>query len=494
MKMSDIVRQRLNALVAERNAHMATIESLGTAVETRAAAASEDQRAEASKLTPEETAQVEELRTKIQGLDPQIDTTEAELAEWVAVEGRATKVVEAGFQFKKEGDDGSDMDIVRSRPAELRDASLRNLEKSHKNVDLGDHSLRKVESLIRQGKSVSYDPRVVQSLLLATENDDYRSAWMKLVTDPHPILTPEEQRAVQRYNEVRAMSIGTTTAGGFGIPVLIDPSIVLTAQGSLNPFRRIARNISITTNIWKGVSSAGVTWSYDAEAAAVSDDSPTLAQPTVETYAARGFIPFSYELAMDYPGFASEMSVLLNEGYDELQAAAFATGTGSGQPFGILTALDANTNVEVVVTTDGSFGGVDINKVWGALPDRYKTRATWVMNHDVGNEIATFGNSNNLSFVTVDLTGIVQTIRTRPIEFASAFPDFTGTTGAANILVVGDFQNYAVVDRVGMSVELIPNLFDITNNRPTGQRGWFAFARHGADSINDLGFRLLQNQ
>jgi hypothetical protein len=28
---------------------------------------------------------------------------------------------------------------------------------------------------------------------------------------------------------------------------------------------------------------------------------------------------------------------------------------------------------------------------------------------------------------------------------------------------------------------------------PTGQRGWFAYARIGANSVNDLGFRLLVN-
>jgi predicted phage gp36 major capsid-like protein len=73
-------------------------------------------------------------------------------------------------------------------------------------------------------------------------------------------------------------------------------------------------------------------------------------------------------------------------------------------------------------------------------------------------------------------------------------PEFTGTTGAANILVVGDFSNFLVAQRAGMAIELIPHLFGATNSRPTGQRGWFAYARHGFDSVNDLGFRLLQNQ
>ena len=36
---------------------------------------------------------------------------------------------------------------------------------------------------------------------------------------------------------------------------------------------------------------------------------------------ARGFIPYSIEVGQDYPGFASEMSQLLAEGYDESMSA-----------------------------------------------------------------------------------------------------------------------------------------------------------------------------
>jgi HK97 family phage major capsid protein len=376
---------------------------------------------------------------------------------------------------------------------EARDRGLKVLEDKEHTRHLSDEQREKVESVLRT-ETPDCDGSHVGRLMVLTQHQDYRSAFVKLVTQPNAVLSGDEYRAVNAVIEYRAMSGSVDSAGGFGVPILIDPAIILTAQGSLNPFRRISRVETVTTDAWRGVSSAGVTWSYDAEGAEVSDDSPTLEQPIVEIHEARGFIPYSIRVGQDYPGFADEMSRLLMEGYDELQAQSMAVGTGSNQPFGIITALDANTNSEVSVTTDGAFGGVDINKVWGALPDRWKANATWVMNHDVGNEVASFGNGNNLSFVTVDLTGVIEKIRNRPVEFSSYFPEFTGTTGAANILVVGDFRSgYLIADRVGMSVELVPHLFGLTNNRPTGQRGWFAYARHGADSIVDNAFRLLQN-
>ena len=69
----------------------------------------------------------------------------------------------------------------------------------------------------------------------------------------------------------------------------------------------------------------------------------------------------------------------------------------------------------------------------------------------------------------------------------------TSTSNPIGLAVVGDFSNYVIARRGGMSVELVPTLFDVTNNRPTGQRGWFAYARIGGNSVNDLGFRLLVN-
>lgn len=387
--------------------------------------------------------------------------------------------------------DGADIRSLTRR--EALDRALKVPELREHNRHLADHQLDRIDYLLRHS-TPDRDSSWIARMTLLTERAEYRSAWMKLVTQPQPVLTAEEAQAVNECAAFRAMSGGTDTAGGFGVPVLIDPTIILTAQGSLNPFRRISRVETITTDAWNGVSSAGVTWSYDTEASAVSDDSPTLAQPTVPVNEARGFIPFSIRIGQDYPGFADEMSRLLMEGYDELQANKFATGTGTNEPYGIITALDANTNVEVVTTSDGVFQGADINKVWGQLPDRYKANATWVMSYEVANDVATMANSNNYSYFTVDLTGVVEKIRNRPVEFSSYFPASLATTGAANILVVGDFRNYLIVDRVGMTVELVNHLFDTSTGRPTGQRGWFAYARNGADSINDLGFRLLQNQ
>ena len=393
------------------------------------------------------------------------------------------------FNINRGNRDDNPADIVRAGAPATRDAALRLLDT--RDADhLSDAAKAQVERFVRKQTRNHSGTAIAQRLVL-TENEHYRTAFQKAVASPTPAFSPEEARAI---NEFRAMSIGTDAAGGYGIPVMIDPSIILTGQESGNPFLTLARVETITNDEWKGVTSAGVSWSFDTEGSAVSDDSPTLAQPNVPVYMARGFIPYSIEVGQDYPGFAEEMSRLLGLGYDELLVEKFSTGSGTNEPTGILTALDANTNVEVVVTTDGAFGYEDVNKVWKALPQKYRRRAAWMMNVGVNNAIQAMGD-DKLRAQTVNLAaGAVDQIKGRPVYESPYFADFTGTTGAANIAVVGDWENFLVARRLGMNVELVPHLFDVTNNRPTGQRGWFAYARVGSDSVNDLGFRLLQNQ
>jgi HK97 family phage major capsid protein len=401
---------------------------------------------------------------------------------------KAVQQAMAAIEYKSDDPFG---DVRRMTVPEARDSALKKLDDRASTAHLRSDQKDELEKQIRKSTDIA-------RRILVTETDDYRSAWQKLVTDPHPILTPEENRAVQAFYEYRAMSEGTTTAGGFGIPVFIDPSIILTAQGTDNPFLTLARQVDVNTNAWKGVSSAGVTWHFNyAEGSAVSDDSPTLAQPTVNVYMARGFLPYSIELGQDYPGFADEMATLLSAGYDELLVNKFTAGAGAGslEPTGILTALSANTNVRVALTTAGTMGAGDPYKTWQALPQRFRRKASWLMSVATNNQIRQLGTANVYHAFTVNLPqDWADTLFRRAVYESPYMSDFTtSTSSTAGIAVVGDFSNYVVARRGGMSVELIPMLFDVTNNRPTGQRGWFAYARVGGGSANDLGFRLMTN-
>jgi HK97 family phage major capsid protein len=385
--------------------------------------------------------------------------------------------------------------VRRMTVPEARDQALRVLDDRGASSHLRSDQKDEVEKQIRKNTDIA-------RRIIVTENDHYRTAWQKLVTMPPAevaaSMTDEERNAVRAYQEYRALSEGSTTAGGFGIPVFIDPSIIMTAQGSDNPFLELCKQVDVNTNVWKGVSSAGVTWHFNyAEGSTVSDDSPVVAQPTVNVYMARGFIPYSIEVSQDYPGFADEMSTLLSAGYEELLVDKFTRGAGTGslEPTGILTALSANTNVRVTLTAAGTVGAADPYKVWQALPQRFRRNATWLMSVATNNAIRQLGTANVYHAYSVNLPEAwTDTLFRRGVRESPYMPDNTTVaTATIGIAVVGDFSNYLIARRGGMSVELVPTLFDITNNRPTGQRGWFAYSRIGGNSINDLGFRLLVN-
>lgn len=457
-----------------------------------------DKQAEGRALSPEDQTKFDEGLTERRTLAEElrvITERKAAVAELAAnpanVDGeRDNRSPE--FMQRVQPHEGDARTMTR---AEARDKALKLLDEDTAVRHLETRQVEAVEATLRR-RTVDTDGAQVARRMLLTETDAYRAAFVKLVTRTSPILTPEEARAVQAFDEFRAMSIGTDAAGGYGVPVLIDPTIILTAQGSPNDIINLARVETITNDEWRGVTSAGVSWSFDAEATEVSDDSPTLAQPTVPTHKAQGFIPYTIEVGMDYPNFAAEMSTLLDEGYRELLAQALTTGTGSSQPTGIVTALDANTNVEVSTTTDGTFSAVDVYKLWDALPIKYRRRnPAWMSSTDVMNEVRQFatGSSNSDANFSVNITQeSVPRLFGKPYYENDFMTDFTGQTNSPNLLIVGDFKNYLVAQRAGMNVELVPHLFGTTNNRPIGQRGWYAWARVGADSINDLAFRILQ--
>lgn len=448
-------------------------------------------------LDDAEEARYQELTVQYEVVKEEHDKVEARAK--LAEEIRANKFAEIkGVPNVITRDDlPENVAKVESRVAVTH--ALRVLEDSDNAYRLETHQVDYLERQIRD----RHDQGDLAKRILVTERDEYKSAWTKLLTRPNGVafLDDGERRALLRYEEYdRAAPAGqslTSGDGGYAVPVLIDPSVILTNQETDNPFLAICDIEDINTTTWKGVASAGVSWSFDAEETEVSNDALTsITQPSITARTARGFIPFSIEIGEDWPGFESEMSRLLMEGYDELLVSKFTTGAAaSNEPDGILTLTDASTGVEVVTTTDGQFGSEDLYKVWKALPQKHRRNASWLMSVDVNNKIRQFGTYNNSHAYTVNLPqAAADVLFNRPVFEDPYMPDYSSTTGAANILIVGNFSRMKIVRRRGMSVELVPHVFDTGNNLPSGQRAWYAYARIGA-GVTDLGaFRLLQNQ
>jgi HK97 family phage major capsid protein len=69
----------------------------------------------------------------------------------------------------------------------------------------------------------------------------------------------------------------------------------------------------------------------------------------------------------------------------------------------------------------------------------------------------------------------------------------SGTAVGGTSLSYGDFQSaYTIVDRIGLSAELVPHLFGTANHRPTGTRGLYGYWRVGAVVTNSNAVRSLK--
>jgi len=329
------------------------------------------------------------------------------------------------------------------------------------------------------------DSRIAK-LVLATSSPEYMRAWSKCAGGKGHMLSQDEQRALER-----AMSL-TDSAGGYLVPFQLDPTVIITANGSRNQIREAARTVVATGDVWNGVSSGAVSWSWDAEGAEVSDDSTTFAQPTVPVHKAAGFVPISIEALEDEANVTQEVARLLAFGKDTLEAAAFTTGTGSGQPTGLVTAL-AGTSSEVAPTTAETFAAADIYKMDQALPARYRGNASWLANRAIYNLVRQFDTSGGAQMWERLAADVPPMLLGRPaLEAEDMDGAFDATATADNyVLAYGDLQSYVIADRVGMTVEFIPHLFATGNNRPSGSRGWYAYYRVGADVVNAAALRLL---
>jgi HK97 family phage major capsid protein len=232
--------------------------------------------------------------------------------------------------------------------------------------------------LIAQRAAVTADPAYLRAF----------GKWIRSPQDGWMEWTNDERTAWGRVQTfTRAMSVGTNSAGGYAVPFTLDPSIIITGAGSINPIRNLARVVQTPTDAWHGVTANQVSASWDAEATAVSDDTPTLTQPAIPVYLGRAFIPVSFEAYQDISNLVSKVGKLFADAKDNLEATAFVTGEGSAKPTGIAYAVGAVTASRVSATTAGTLGLADVYATQNAINPRHSRMAKWIANLTVLNKI-----------------------------------------------------------------------------------------------------------
>jgi HK97 family phage major capsid protein/HK97 family phage prohead protease len=373
------------------------------------------------------------------------------------------------FQTKRGpvGDDIYDLSTVRGafdNPAyarkELQDRAMRAIDGQSYAVMKGrtkEELQAAVEHLVR---NVDDQHATLSQRILATGHPLYEDAfWKKLAGRG---VSAQQDALIER-----ALGVATT---GYAMPFYLDPTVLLTSNGAVNPLRQIANVVQITGQTWNGVNSAGVTAGFTAEATELSDNAPTLTQATLTVLKADAFVPYSIE-SEGWSDIRNEIASEISDAKDVVEANKFTLGTGTLEPTGFTvgaTSLATTAGTAVIALSD-------IDNLQDALPPRFQPNAVFVANRKFYSKVRQLSRvaGVNDQWPNPSSLGAPQLNEAPRYEVSDMVG--TTTTSASLIAGYGDFRKgYLIVDRVGMQLENIQNLVG-TNHRPTGQRGIVAY-------------------
>ena len=382
--------------------------------------------------------------------------------------------------FRTDRDAFENLDAVRAGvvPADdMRSRALKAIEKAPRHVD--DRAREHMTRLVQEG---GRQAALIARHMLLTGSEEYHRQFEEFVASAGTYVGPALRDA---------MALSPDSAGGALVPFTLDPTIILTNAGVVDPIRQLATHKQIATDSWNGVTSAGVTAQFLAENTAADDASPTFTQKPIPVHKAFAFVQGSYEILAD-SNFADQLGRLLADSKARLEGDKFATGTGSGMPTGIVVAGISATTSRVAAGTAGAFAAADVFNVANAVPPRYAGNASWLANKSVFNAIRQFSTVTSGGAFWTDL-GMGQPSKllgSGAYEVSSMAAYSTATT--TNLLLAGDVSQYYVVDRVGLTMIYNNMIMDTTTGNPLGAGGWVAYWRVGGDLTDPAAVRVIR--
>ena len=358
--------------------------------------------------------------------------------------------------------------------------------RKYNGIKISDDDVRThLENLLystQEGEEGSRQPGATAMHFLRTGGPVYRRAFWKHMAGG--MLDREEQRALSLAG----------SGGGFAIPFALDPSVIPTSNSVVNPTRAISRLATIAgANTWQGVTSPAITASRATEGQEATDNATTLVQPQVTVTKAHAFVPFSIEVVEDWPALEAEFGRLLQDAKDDEEGVAFVTGAGTGvnpQGFTVGTTATSAATTGLVVTA------ADVYALEAALAPRFRPRESFVANRGIYNKIRGIDTAGGAALWLYMAQGLVTqapnpgntgaTLLGRGAWEASAMQ--ATVVNATKIMVVGDFSYFLIVDRIGMTVELVPHIFGAANRFPVGMRGLYAYWRNSSKVLSASAF------
>ena len=295
-----------------------------------------------------------------------------------------------------------------------------------------------------------------------------------------------------------ALNVGTTTQGGFLVPVDYSMELVRSLAELSHLRSARARQIKFPDALTFKVE--GLTFSATAvltsEAAAYDQVEPTIGETTFQAYKYTRLAKASDEL-IDDSRFDLWKEILQPDWAQAFAAAentAFTTGTGSSQPQGVVTGAGTGktTASATVITAD------EIKDQYYSLNHRYRESpaCAFMMNDAIVQYIDKLKDGQGRYLIGGDLTkGMPLTLLGRPIIINNTMASSVAT-GNKTILF-GDFSYYWIADRSSKGPDGKLAQTEIYVRRlnelyaATGQVGFRAYMRVDAHVMLAAAFKLL---
>ena len=320
------------------------------------------------------------------------------------------------------------------------------------------------------------------------------------------VLTMEEKALIVKDfmpAERKALYAADATTGGF----FASTDFVSELQAYrllVSPMRSIARQMTTSgerVQMPALANDASAYWASE-QAAFTASTQPTVGMITIPVEEARGLLQVSQQNLED-SSFNLEDLIKKRLGlkFAQLEGTAFVAGTGVGQPRGILSypikassgyaggsAGKNNVTDSIPYVASGVANNLTADSILNVFMDLkslYAPNATYIFTRSTLNTIRLFKDAQSRPlWQPFAGNGLSATIYDRPYV---EMPDMPEIAANAYPVIVGDFSNFLIVDRITLNIQQLNELY-----AASGLVGYIARMRVGSDVLLPEAFRVLK--
>lgn len=272
------------------------------------------------------------------------------------------------------------------------------------------------------------------------EGKQHKEVSMKTVHFLNALLTGDHQK-------LQVLVEGTGARGGFLVPedfanILVED---VRDESVMRQLATVIQTDSDTLHLPSLASRPTAAWR--AEAAVKQTSTVDFAENVFTPYSIASIVPLSKELVEDASlgvngSIVNYVGQIMSQSIREEEEEAYWEGNGSGKPTGV----DNYTLTSITAGGTAASQGDAIINTGMRLGQGYRRRGVWVANATTLSNLATLKDSQG-NYLMGNLAGApTETLRGRPFYEVNSIPN-----GRA---FFGDFSNYYIVDRNGISIDV----------------------------------------